>query len=176
MDDVTESHRVERPDRYPLVVVKTSVLSAVLATATSALAMAILSSLPTGPRPDLTNTPSIVDMVRTAFFLSAITVFPCGLFGLLAGATGAIWLRFRKRRIRSTRRLIVEAAIAGLLLGILFPIFDSALNSPHFQRIGVLLTPLQLLLSLILGVTCALICALVFRKCFIEVPALHMRS
>ena len=171
MDRMPESHRAGGSDQWVVPTLNASVFGALLATVTSALVIALLSALPTGPRHDLSNRPSVVDMVRTTFLLCAITVAPCGSFGFLAGAAGSTWLRFRKRRIRSLKRLLVEAAVAGFLIGILFPFFDSAVNSPPFQKIGVLLTPLQLLLSLPFSIACALICALVFRKHFMEEQA-----
>jgi hypothetical protein len=169
MDRMPESHRAGRSDQSVVPILKVSALGALLATATPALVITLLSALPTGPRPDLSTRPSVVDLVRTVVFLCAITAFPCGAFGFLAGAAGSTWLRFRKQRIRSLKRLLVEAAVAGFLLGALFPFFDSAVNSPPFQKIGVLLTPLQLLLCLVLGIVCALTCTLVFRKHFMEV-------
>jgi hypothetical protein len=176
MDLIPEPHRTGRSDQFAMPILKASALGALMAIVTPAIAITLLSALPTGARPDLSNRPSVVDMVRTAFLLCAITVVPCGSFGFLAGAAGSTWLRFRKRRIRSMKRLLAEAAAAGFLLGILFPFFDSAVNSPPFQRIGVLLTPLQLLLSLVLSIACALICALVFRKHFMEERAPQFRS
>jgi len=168
MNRMSEPNRASGPDRCLVLILEVGALGALLATLASALFIAILTGLPIGPRPDLSNGPSVLDIGRTAFFLCAITVVSCGSFGFVAGVAGSAWLRFRKRRILSTKRLLGEAAVAGLLLGGIFPLFDGAVNSPSFQRIGVLLNPIQMFFCVVFSIVCALICALVFRDRFIE--------
>ena len=70
------------------------------------------------------------------------------------------------------KRLVAEAAIAGLLLGVLFPFFDTALNAPHLTRIAYL-SYFQLVLCPVLGA----ICAFAFRRNFVEVvPNVNIRT
>jgi hypothetical protein len=147
---------------------KVGVISALLATTTSALSITVLSALPLGPSSSQTSGPSASDLVRTAFLLCAITVVSCGSFGFLAGVAGSQWLLLRKRRIHSSKRLIVESSLAGFFLGALFPWFDGLVNWHRFGfGIGGM-SVIQLILCPLLGLMCALACALVFRKNLIE--------
>jgi hypothetical protein len=170
MNETVEAGRAVRSDRFLAPILKVSMLSALLATVISALTFAVLSALPTGPRPDLTTRPSTLDIARTALLLCAITAVSCGSFGFLSGAAGSIWLCWRRRRIRSVKRLLAEAGIAGFLLGALFPFFDNLVTARRFST-STLLSPIQFLLSPALGVVCALACVLVFHKYFIAEPA-----
>ena len=86
----------------------------------------------------------------------------------MAGAVGGVWLHFRKSQIHSVSRLLVEAGGAGFFLGLLFPLFDIALNMLPVRRIGTLLSPLQLMFCPLIGVSCAMVCAVVTRRHFVE--------
>jgi len=168
MDNAAESHRIGTAGPRLLPILKASLVSGLLATLIPACIVALVGALPTGLRADTSTSPSILDLSKVALLLCLITVVSCGPFGFLAGAAGSAWLRFRKRRIRSIWRLLVEATAAGFLCGLFFPFFDSAVASPHFQKVGALLNPLQLLLCPVVGMACAWVCALVFRKHFMQ--------
>jgi hypothetical protein len=167
MERISEPPHPWSSGGHAVLILKAGTLSALVATVASALLLTILNALPTWPRPDLTIGPSALDIVKTTVLLCAITVVSCGSFGFMAGVAGSAWLCFRRKHILSTKRLLVEAAVAGFLLGMLYPVFDSAMNSPHFQKPGVFMNPIQIFFSVVLCTAWALICALVFRKRFI---------
>jgi hypothetical protein len=151
-----------------VLMLKVGVISAFLATTTSALSIAVLSGLPLGPGSGQTGGPGVLDILRAALLLCAITVVSCGSYGFLAGVAGSQWLLLRKRRIHSTKRLLVESSLVGFFLGVLFPWFDGFVNWHRFG-FGIGGTSvIQLIFCPLLGLTCALVCALVFRKNLIE--------
>jgi hypothetical protein len=119
----------------------------------SASLFALLSGFPPTP---YTSSPSILDIARATFLLCPITAVSCGSFGFLAGIAGGTAIYLRRRRIRSTRRLLIECAILGFLLGFLFPLFDHLLNPPSLDSMKLLSAPA--------GVICALLCAFAFRR------------
>jgi len=123
----------------------------------SAFGLAFVSGFGNGWLPDLLNS------IKAAILLCPITIVSCGSFGFLAGVGGSSWIYWRRRGITSTRKLLGKSAIAGLLWGVAFPFFDRIVNLPYSESFHVV----QLLLCIPSGVTCALICALVFRKRFV---------
>ncbi len=139
-------------------VFKAGILAAVFATAISALSVALLSAA-VPPHPD-TVAPGIFDIVRTALLLCPITAVSCGSYGFLAGLAGSALLNFRRRRIRSVTRLLVEAGIAGLIFGFLFPFFDRFVGQSYLNG-G------QMLFCAPVGALCALLCGVVLRRRFL---------
>ncbi len=133
------------------LILRVGVLAAVLASVICAFMFALLNAM--GPTVD-SLAPSVWDIVKTTWLLLPITLVSCGSFGFLAGIAGAAFLVWRKPRIRSTRRLMIESAIAGLALGLGFPFFDGLLNQ-HASGWG-------LILSAPTGLFCAIICAASF--------------
>ena len=154
MESTRAGYRVDRT-----FIVKAGVLAALLATVFSALIIAILSAA--NPPQGGTTSPTLWEIGRTALLLCPITVVSCGSFGLLAGIAGSAVFQVRKRRIRTTKRLLVESSVAGFLLGFAFPFFDRLLNPPSLGSIYILL-------SGPIGVSCAVICGLTFRKHFVQ--------
>jgi hypothetical protein len=144
---------------------KVGLMSAFLANTTASLTIAILKGLPLGQGSSQTSGPSALDLLRTTLLLFPIIIVSCGSFGFLAGAAGGRWLLFRRPRIHSTKRLLFEAALAGFLLGFRFPWFDALVSSQGFGVGGM--GVIQLVLCPVVGLTCALVCALVFRTHFI---------
>jgi hypothetical protein len=158
-----ELNRKGRPGRYWALILKAGTLSAILATVIAALVITLLSGAGTGNG----SPPRAFDLVKTVVLLSPITAVSCGSFGFLAGVAGSTWIYLRSRHIRSTKRLLVESAIAAPLLGGVFPLFDATVNSPSLRSIGNWINPSQFLLCVVLSIPCALICAFFFRKRFI---------
>jgi membrane associated rhomboid family serine protease len=154
----TESSDAQHPVRPAILILKVGVLAAALATIVSALLVAVLSAV--GPPLSDTTSPSILDITKTTILLFPITAVSYGSFGLLAGIIGSATLVVRRRRIRSRRRLLVEASIMGFLLGFLFPFFDRLLNR--------YVNPVHVLFSAPVGTFCALLCALFFRRHFLN--------
>jgi len=159
---MTEPKSTNTRNGYMLFILKVGALSAVLATVVSALAVAVLNSL--------WNRwlPNPLDFMETVLLLCPITAVSCGSFGFLAGFAGGTAIYSRRSRIRSKRRLLIEASLAGLLFGCLFPFFDAAMNSLFVKSFQLFVIPRQIFLYPLLSIPCALICALVFRKHFLE--------
>jgi hypothetical protein len=146
-------------DRLPYLafVFKAGALAALLATFASALMIAVFTPLTGG------TVPNAWSIAKTTLLLCPITAVSCGSYGLLAGIAGGAFLNLRRRRVQSTKRLLIESAIAGFLLGFFFPLFDRAMNPPS-------LSGMQILLSAPIGMCCALVCALTFRNRFVKEP------
>jgi hypothetical protein len=143
----------ESQPRPWLFILKAALLTALLAT----LASALLIAVSIGLQPIVQTTrPSMWDITKSVLLLLPITGVSCGSYGFLAGLVGVSILKWRKRRIRSTGRLLVESAVTGFMFGLLFPFFDRLLNPPSFSG-------MQLLLSAPIGMSCAILCALTFR-------------
>jgi hypothetical protein len=144
--------------RTSLFVLKVGTLAAVLATLASALEIAVLSAL--GPFQSTTSAPNVWDVTRSTLLLCPITAVSCGSYGLLAGIVGSAILSWRRQRIHSTRRFLIESALAGFVFGFFFPLFDRMMNSSS-------LSGMQALLSAPVGMSCAILCAVVFRGHFV---------
>ena len=157
--NLKSTDQTSRPFAFAL---RVGAFNAFLATLISALAIALISSIGNGTRPN------ILEIGKTTFLLCPITVVSFGFFGFLAGVAGSAWIYFRKQRIHTTRRLLVESAIAGLLMGALFPFLDAAANSSPITSISPSRNPAQILLCLALSIACALLWAFVFRKRFVH--------
>jgi hypothetical protein len=140
-------------------------MAALLATVLSALTIELLSAFATRGGD---SAPGVVDIVKATLLLCTITVVSCGSFGFLAGLAGAGAIYLRRRRIRTVWRLLIEAALAGLLMGCLFPLFDAALNSPSLQSFKSWLNPAQIMFCVPVSITCALFCGLAFRRHFVH--------
>ena len=154
-----------QPNRTPYgpFILKAAALGAVLGTLAPALAITVFTGLHNG------SLLHPVDAAETVLLLFPITAVSCGSFGLIAAVVGGSAVYLRKNRIRSGKRLLIESAIAGFLLGCLFPFFDLAQNSLLLrERPQLLVIPGQLLFYPVVGVMCALICALAFRRSFTE--------
>jgi|HubBroStandDraft_2_1064218.scaffolds.fasta_scaffold338459_1 hypothetical protein len=142
---------------WTIFILKAGTLAAFLATAASALLIATLIGV--GPLQGTTS-PTVLDILRATFWLTPITAVSCGSFGFLAGIVGSALLDWRRLRIRSTRRLLIESGIVGFVLGFMFLFFDGAVN-PRSLSFS------EIILSAPTGMCCALLCALVFRRRFV---------
>jgi hypothetical protein len=152
-----EMARTENRPRT-IFILKAGALAAFLATAASALLIVTLIGV--GPMQGTTS-PTVLDILRAAFWLTPITAVSCGSFGFLAGIVGSTLLDWRRQRIRSTRRLLIESGIVGFVLGFTFLFFDGVVNPRSLNSMAIILsTPV--------GVCCALVCALVFRRRFVK--------
>ena len=154
---------MSQPDHRPYgrFILKAAAFGAALGTLAPALTITVF----TGTHNGLLLHP--VDAVETALLLLPITAVSCGSFGLITAVLGGSAVFLRRKRIRTEKRLLIESAILGFLLGCLFPFFDLALNSLFLrQRPQLLVIRGQLLFYPILGVLCALICAVAVRQSF----------
>jgi len=79
----------------------------------------------------------------------------------LAGIAGGFWLDRRTRQIRSTKRLLLEAAGVGALLGALFPLYYLATYVTG--RVNAASAVVIELFCLTIGSSCAVLFALAFR-------------
>jgi len=149
------------------LILRVGALAIALATAISALLIAILSAV--NPLYRETTSPSVLEILESAALLCPITAVSAGSFGLLAGISGGAVLRLRKQRIRSTKRLLLEASIIGCLLSFLFPFFDRLLNPTSVNS-------MYLIMSIPIGVICAVLCAFTFRHRFLREIDGHERS
>lgn len=146
-------HKPPTQIRLFLFILQAGALAALLASLFSALVIAVLSAL----QPLIqTSRPPVWDIIKAAILLVPITAVSCGPYGLLTGTVGAALLKLRRSRIRSARRLALEAAILGFLLGFFFPFFDGLMN-----RGGT--NGMQIVFSAPVGMLCAIICALTLR-------------
>jgi hypothetical protein len=57
-----------------------------------------------------------------------IAFVPAGLFGFLCGVAGRLYLMIRLPHITTTRRLIAECVVVGVLLSLCFPLFLRLMN------------------------------------------------
>lgn len=134
------------------LILKMALWSAILATVTSAATFTALNAV----RPIVqTLSPTPWDLAKTTVLVLPITAVSFGSFGFLAGLVGGAFLVKRRPRIRSTRRLMIESAVAGFILGLGFPFFDRFLNR---------YTAGWAILSAPVGMLCAMICAGSFRS------------
>jgi hypothetical protein len=134
------------------VILKIALWVAILVSVISALLFTVINAVPPLPR---TLLPTVWDLVKTTVLLLPITAVSCGSFGALAGIVGGTFLVLRRRRIHSTRRLMIESGIAGFILGLGYPFFDRLLNH-YAQGWAILSAPV--------GLICAMICAASFRN------------
>ncbi len=141
------------------LVLKVGVLAAFVSTIASALLVALLSA--SGPIVG-TSSPGVLDIARTTLLLCPITAVACGFFGFLGGLAGGGILALRRKQMQSTRRLLIESAIIGLILGSVFPFYDELVNRWAY------LNRTQIFLSAPAGALCALACAFAFRGRFIS--------
>jgi len=132
-------------------------LGAAVATVFSALMFTGLNALPIGDQ-SYKEAPTFLDIARTMVLLCVITAAPCGIYGFFAGVAGGAWLLYRRSRLISVNRLVVEAAILGIFLGCAFPFVDRLVTGGSF------VAPLDVILAPIAGAVCAATCAVVFRK------------
>jgi RsiW-degrading membrane proteinase PrsW (M82 family) len=63
------------------------------------------------------SSPTVWDVGRATLLLCPITAVSCGSFGFLAGIAGSAAIYLRRRRIQGTKRLLIESAVAGFVLG-----------------------------------------------------------
>jgi len=159
---MTKQNHENTRNGYLSFILKVAALGALLGTLAPALAITFLSGLRNG------SLLHPLDAAETVLLLCPVTAVSCGPFGLLAGAAGGTAIYLRKRHIHSNKRLLAESAIAGLLMGCLFPFFDAAVNSVFLKSFQPLVIPGQIILYPVLGIPCALICALVVRRNFIQ--------
>jgi hypothetical protein len=141
-------------------------VNALLVTLISALVIALLNgagtsyNLAPGGRSPILQILGLIpnpwEVAKTTVLLCPITAVSCGFFGLLAGLVGATLMSFRRGRVRSSRRYLMETAILGFLLAGLFPVLDGWMNGA------------QGFLCMLIGIPCALISALAFRKRFLN--------
>ena len=146
------------------LMMRVGVANALLATVLSALLIATFSGTGTdGPALPVSATPQTVEVlpapVRYPWEVAKATLLLCpitfgcfGWFGFLAGGAAAALFLYLRRGIRSTINLVLESALAGFLLGAIFPWIDAAAIGPEFA------------FSPACGAVCGSICAAVFRK------------
>ena len=131
------------------------VVAAVVSTATCALLVASANAI--APFPRDTSFPGLLTVLKNAALLSPIAAVACGSYGLLAGTVGGALLTWRRRRVHTIRRLLIESSVAGVVLGFLFPFYDVLVNGPIAHAdLFILGAPV--------GLVCAVTCALAFRK------------
>jgi hypothetical protein len=146
---------------HRLFILKAGAFAALLAALTSACLIAVMSAL----QPIVHTTPlSVWDVVKATFLLLPITLVSCGSYGFLAGIIGTLLLKRRRVRIRSSKRLLVESAVVGFILGFPFPVFDRLMNPPS-------LNGMQMLLSAPIATVCAVLCAMTFRAHLVTAQA-----
>jgi len=138
------------------LILKVAVLNALLVTVVSALAITLWSGAGVPSKP--------LELGKTVILLCPITAVSCGSFGLLAGLAGATLIYLRRRRLRSTKRFLVEAAVIGFVLAFFFPEFDVLMS--RVQGFLYYSGPAVVALTPAFGIPCGLICALIFRNGF----------
>lgn len=156
-----EAQRSGAPARKFTLFLNAGLLNALLVTAMSAFMIALASGA--GTEYELGNSqvssrsllPDPWELSKTAVLLCPITAVSYGSFGLLAGSLGCALVFWRRRRIHSLRRLLAEAAVVGLLLGVFFPLLHVTMNWT------------QVFFCVVLGAPCAMVCAFVFRRHFL---------
>ena len=160
MSSVMELVLAQNRARPVPLILKAAALAALLATVVSAFTIALLSAFATRGGDSF---PGPWDIAKSSLLLCSITAVSCGSFGFFAGLTGGTVLYARRRRIRSIRRFLIESALAGMVLGCMFPFFDATANSRSFESFRLWLHPAQIVFCVPVGITCALVCALVVR-------------
>jgi membrane associated rhomboid family serine protease len=155
------------------LILKAGMVNALLLTVLSALMIALINGAGTSapeyrpgvnPDPSIRNyVPNPIELAKTSLLLCPITAVSYGWFGALAGLVSATFLHLRRRRIRSNKRLILEAAIFGVILGCLYPFFVAW--SGQWE------SPLFLLAFIFVGGICAAMCAAVLRNRFLAPTA-----
>jgi nitrate reductase gamma subunit len=149
-------------DSFSLFLLKVAACSGLVATVVPAVAIEFFATL------DNRAWPSPLHFLATVLLLCPITAVSCGLFGAVAGILGGSVLYLRRIRIRSVKRLLLESGVAGLVFGLLYLPVDAAANSPSLKSFRPSMDPRQMTLTLPLAILCAVICALFFRKRFVQ--------
>jgi len=106
------------------------------------------------------SSPQVPDRLKVFLLLGFFTATYIGDFGFLAGIAGGFWLDHRTQQIRSIKRLLLESATVGALLGSLFPLYHLA---THMTRGNVASAVLAELFCATIGCSCAVLFALAFR-------------
>jgi hypothetical protein len=106
------------------------------------------------------SSPQAPDRLKVFLLLAFLAGTYAGDFGFFAGFAGGFWLDRRKQRIRSTRRLLLESAAVGALLGALFPLYYLATNT---TRVNAAFATSAGLLCALVGASCAALFAAAFR-------------
>jgi hypothetical protein len=127
-----------------------SAFNGLLVTVASAAVVACVTALEGFARH---SGPGLLDLLETTALLCPIMA-PYGVFAVAASIVGATVICSRRRSIRSMARLLGESAICGFLLSCLLPLIDASMSGP------------ERFLCVPFGTTCAIICAIVFRKQF----------
>lgn len=136
-------------------VLTAGVFSGVTATFISASLIELFWGTPKG------SLHSVGEVAYLWLALCLFTVIPAGTFGFLCGIVGAISLSARTKYFRTRTQLLVEAASAGCLLGLIFPLFHWVMGwGPDRSWVE----PGGFAFSAAVGCTCALLFALVFGK------------
>lgn len=156
------------------LILKAGALNALLLTALSALLIALMNGAGTEAleyRPGVIASSSIrhyvpnpIELAKTTVLLCPISAVSYGWFGFVTGLGVAALLSLRRRRIRSNKRLIIEATIFGIILGCLYPVFVSW--SGQWE------SPLLLVVFPFLGGICAAVSAAAFRERFVSPAAI----
>ena len=108
------------------------------------------------------SSPQTPDRLKVALLLGFFAATYIGDFGFLAGSAGGFWLDRRTRQIRSTKRLLLESAAGGALLGALFPLYYLATYMTG--RVNAASAVIAELFCLTIGSSCAVLFALAFRR------------
>ncbi len=67
-----------------------------------------------------TNDPTLSGIASVFAIGLLYSLVPGGIFGLVAGIPGAMWLLYRRRSLRTPRAVSLEGAIGGLVIGLCF--------------------------------------------------------
>jgi len=106
--------------------------------------------------------PQTPDRLKVALLLGLLAGTYIGDFGFLAGIAGGFCLDRRKRQIRSTKRLLLESAAVGAVLGALFPLYYLATYMTG--RVNTAMAAITELFCLTVGSSCAVLFAVAFRR------------
>ena len=104
--------------------------------------------------------PAVHSVSRALAALPVICLFtllPAGIFGFICGSVGGFWLSIRTTHYRSLIRLVMESAILGFFLSLLFPLLHLAL---HLGIESERLEPKTFLFSVGVGCPTAILLAL----------------
>jgi hypothetical protein len=148
-------------------ILQVAILSALLATVLSSLSFVGLGALDAmvTKQAAFESVPTLWDVVKAAFLLCALTAVWYGPLGFLAGGVGGAILHFRRKRIHTLKRLVLEASALGVAVAVVLPFYALAmsrwLNTWHSTWFG-------LVVVLPLCVVSSVICALVFRRRLVE--------
>ncbi|MBV9608064.1 MAG: hypothetical protein JO187_00780 [Acidobacteria bacterium] len=110
--------------------------------------------------------PPVPDRFRIFLLFGFFAATYVGDFAFVAAVAGAFWIGRRTRQLRSTKRLLLESAAAGALLGAIFPLYYHAMfyHAMDTQPVETGFAMFAELFCAIFGCFCAVLFALRFRR------------